>query len=156
MCEYCGCQNVDAIAQLTREHDVLRTVAREATEAAHAGDRSAANRAVVRLLELLSPHTEIEERGLFPAMATEFGPHVGSLQDDHRRLDNMLHDLAAAGDDEGWPRSLDSAVTELFEHILREQDGLFPASLSVLSTDDWEQLDNVRAEVVAREQVVHT
>src|SRR5690348_17613367 len=45
---------------------------------------------------------------------------------------------------------LRAAVGALFTHILREQDGLFPASLSVLRPQDWERLDAVRAEVDAR------
>ena len=150
MCEYCGCQTIEAIAELTREHDELRTVAREATDAARTADRAAATRAAARLLTLLRPHTEIEERGLFPAMAREFDAHVASLRDDHRRLEDTLSGVVAGPDDTGWPARLDAAVSELFGHILREQDGLFPASLSVLSAHDWDELDRIRAQVLAR------
>ena len=151
MCEYCGCQDVPAIAELTREHDELRAVAREAEAAARAGDHPAAARTATRLLGLLRPHTEIEERALFPAMAGEFAEHVASLESDHRRLEDTLTAVAAAGPgDAAWAPALHAAVRELFTHILREQDGLFPASLSVLRPDDWDRLDAVRAEVDAR------
>lgn len=152
MCEYCGCQDVEAIAALTREHDDLRAVARDATAAARAGDREAAARVAQQLLTLLHPHVEIEERGLFPAMATEFAEHIASLEDDHRRLDHVLAKIADPSvDDPGWAAELTAAVADLFGHILREQDGLFPATLSVLTPADWEKLDSVRADVTGQE-----
>ncbi|MEO6701758.1 MAG: hemerythrin domain-containing protein [Jatrophihabitantaceae bacterium] len=151
MCEYCGCQNVPAIAALTAEHDGLRGVAREAADAARCGDRTAAAGAARRLLTLLHPHTEIEERALFPAMAGEFADHVASLQDDHRRIEATLTLLAdPAAEAEGWAQDLEAALSELFTHILREQDGLFPSSLSVLTPADWDNLDEVRAQVTGR------
>lgn len=156
MCEYCGCQTIEAIAELTREHDEVRAVARDAAKAARAADRVAAERAAAQLLRLLRPHTEIEERGLFPAMAGEFATHVASLQDDHRRIEQTLLGVAAGGDDPGWPARLEAAVAELFAHILREQDGLFPATLSVLTPHDWDELDNVRAQVLARAPAADT
>ena len=45
----------------------------------------------------------VEERGLFPAMAGEFGAHVASLADDHRRIERVLGDLAAGDPADGWP-----------------------------------------------------
>lgn len=150
MCEYCGCQSVDAIAQLTREHDALRSLAREATDAAHAADRDRAARAAADLLTLLRPHTEIEERGLFPPMAADFAEYVASLRDEHRALEQTLAAVSATTGDADWAARLDAAMTDLFTHILREQDGLFPASLSVLTPSDWDALDDIRAQVVAR------
>jgi hypothetical protein len=37
----------------------------------------------------------------------------------------------------------------LFEHILKEQDGVFPAAMSVLTPRDWERLASVRAREAA-------
>jgi hemerythrin-like domain-containing protein len=151
MCEYCGCQEFAAIAQLTSEHDEIRAVARDASLASRADDRQAAAVAAARLLELLEPHTAVEERGLFAAMAGEFGEHVASLESDHRRIEAALEEIAAGPQLLlGWTKRLDAAVAELFEHILREQDGLFPAALSVLTPRQWDELDQVRVEVTAR------
>jgi hypothetical protein len=151
MCEYCGCQDVPAIATLTAEHDEIRAVAREATTAARNDDRAAAAQAAGQLLALLGPHVEIEERGLFPAMATEFADHVASLESEHRDLEQVLARIAdPTSQASGWAMDLMSAMGDLFGHILREQDGLFPASLSVLTPAQWDQLDNVRAEVTGR------
>lgn len=149
MCEYCGCQDIPAIAQLTDEHDEIRSVARDAVSASRSGDHCAATRATRRLLDMLAPHTEIEERGLFPAMAGEFVEHTATLIGEHRSLEAELGELASSPSPaDGWARRLDAAVGDLFNHILREQDGLFPASLSVLTSAQWDHLDDIRAEVV--------
>lgn len=151
MCEYCGCQDVPAIAALTAEHDEIRAVARDAARAARANDRGAAAAAASKLLELLGPHTAIEERALFPAMAGEFADHVESLVADHHRIDVALAGIAGRYELTDWVERLDAALAELFTHILREQDGLFPAALSVLTAEQWDALDEIRAEVTAGE-----
>lgn len=151
MCDYCGCQEVPAIAALTAEHDEIRAVARVAAAAARADDRAAAADAANTLLRLLTPHTQIEEQGLFPVMAGEFAEHVASLEDDHERIETALARVAEpSSDNPRWADELDAALAELFVHILREQDGLFPATLSVFAADDWENMDGVRARIVAQ------
>lgn len=157
MCEYCGCQDVLAIAALTSEHDDIRAVARNAACAARAGDRQAAAAAACQLLTLLEPHTEVEERGLFPAMAGEFAEHVASLEADHSRIGAALTGIADGSDRAaGWAGRLDAALGQLFNHILREQDGLFPAALSVLTPAQWDVLEQVRAEIASRDRVAVT
>jgi hypothetical protein len=144
MCEYCGCQSVPAIAELTAEHDRIREVARDLDAVAQRHDLPVATELAGRLLTLLAPHTAVEEQGLFPAMAGEFGAHVTSLTDDHRRIEQVLGDLAAGDPTDGWPLRVRAVVGELFDHILREQDGLFPAALSVLTPQQWDHLDGLR------------
>jgi hemerythrin-like domain-containing protein len=149
MCEYCGCQDVPAIAEFTAEHDRIREVARDLYEAAQREDLPVARSIARRLLGLLLPHTAIEERGLFPAMASEFGDHVASLESDHRRIEQTLRDVASPGQvPEAWAAQLRAVVGELFDHILREQDGLFPATLTLLTPQQWEDLGAVRRAVV--------
>ena len=148
MCEYCGCQAVPAIALLTSEHDEIRAVAHDAGQASRSHDHHGALVAARKLLDLLEPHTVIEERGLFPAMAAEFGEHTASLAGDHRRIEDALGIIGSSAEPaDGWTQRLDAALSELFEHILREQDGLFPAALSVLTPAQWDTLDAVRAEM---------
>jgi hemerythrin-like domain-containing protein len=84
MCEYCGCQDVPAIAQLTSEHDDIRAVGRDAARAGRTGDHPAAVVAAKRLLELLEPHTAVEERGLFPATLSVLSPQQWDALDDVR------------------------------------------------------------------------
>jgi hemerythrin-like domain-containing protein len=145
MCEYCGCDAIPVIAELIAEHDAIREVARSARQAAAAGDESAAQLAVARLVELLDPHTRVEELGLFPALADEFGDHTASLVGEHRALDKAFLEFRGDRCATGWERRLVAALDALFEHILRERDGLFPAALSTLSPDQWDALDEVRA-----------
>lgn len=149
MCEYCGCQEIPAIAALTAEHEELRSIAAEAVVATRGGDHGAAVAAIGRLAARLAPHTRIEEEGLFPAMAAEYGAHMASLIGEHRELEATLTILATAAHcDQSWVERLDGAVADLFNHILREQDGVFPAALASLAPEQWDRLDAVRAEVV--------
>ena len=54
---------------------------------------------------------------------------------------------AAAGppEDAAWPGRLAEALAELRGHIFKEQDGVFPAALASLRTEDWEAVEAARA-----------
>lgn len=159
MCEYCGCQAVTAIEALTEEHEQIRAVADDACRRADAADIEGARARVTEVLALLNPHTAIEERGLFPALAEEFGPAMSRLVHDHRELDAAFGALcggslsASEVDRQGWAQALVEAVRGLFEHILREQDGVFPAALSMLKSEHWDHLDQVRTELTGVPEV---
>lgn len=146
MCEYCGCQSVSAIAELTREHDLVVAMIGEVRTAHAAGDADRMAALARRIAAVLAPHTEVEESGLFPLLAGEFPDHVAALQDEHRRVDTVL---AAAStrtpSDPDWPRRLIETLDLLRDHILKEQDGVFPAALTTLSGADWDSVDAVRA-----------
>lgn len=148
MCEYCGCQALDAIAELTAEHDLVVELSRQARSALRDGDLDAAaerSRVVAAVLEL---HTAVEEGALFPAMAADFGDHVAALEAEHRLVESVLAESAeGTPSDPSWPERLDRALYLLREHILKEQDGVFPAALSHLDTAQWEALEAVRAAV---------
>jgi hypothetical protein len=47
--------------------------------------------------------------------------------------------------DQFWPRRLEQALVMLREHIIKEQDGVFPAALATLSAAQWDQVDAARA-----------
>ena len=79
MCEYCGCQDLVTIAELTAEHDVLVNLSGQACRALLAGDLDAAADLTRAMATVLAPHTSVEEEALFPAMAAEFGDHVHGL-----------------------------------------------------------------------------
>jgi hypothetical protein len=49
--------------------------------------------------------------------------------------------------DPAWPDRLLDALAVLRAHILKEQDGVFPAALAFLSTEQWEAVEAVRARV---------
>ncbi len=146
MCQYCGCQAIPAIKELTDEHDRALDHIREAEFAARALDAPAAQVAAAALVDLLAPHLAVEEQALFPALADEFPDHVRGLLADHEMIEQVLDEVARAGPPaDGWDTRLLSAMDLLRGHILREQDGVFPAALASLGPDEWDRLDEVRA-----------
>jgi len=100
------------------------------------------------LARILAPHTAVEEEALFPALAADFPGHVASLSDEHRRIEAVLGEARdGVPADPAWPRRLAGALHLLREHILKEQDGVFPAALAGLDGGAWEHLAAVRARV---------
>jgi hemerythrin-like domain-containing protein len=149
MCEYCGCQDIPAIAELTAEHDRLRELSRELVDACEACDLDAARDLAARMLTVLWPHTSVEEDGLFPALAAEFGDYLGTLQTEHRRIHAALENLFFVAPPAYWPENTIAALDLLFEHILKEQDGLFPAALATLDAHGWESVIAARQRATA-------
>lgn len=147
VCEYCGCQDVDVIAELTAEHDRLRNLGHDLAKAANVGDLVAARPLAAAMLEILEPHTAVEEDGLFPALATDFGAQLDQLVAEHRSIDAALTDVARGTPAASWRATTQLALAHLFDHILKEQDGVFPAALATLDPNDWERIATVRREL---------
>jgi hypothetical protein len=145
MCEYCGCQALDAIAELTREHDQVVDLIGAVRSAHTAQDVERMAVAARRIAVVLAPHTAVEEQGLFPPLADEFPDHVAGLTAQHRHIESVLDEAADdVPTDPTWPTRLLDALHLLREHILAEQDGVFPAALANLDTADWERIDAIR------------
>ncbi|MBX6356589.1 MAG: hemerythrin domain-containing protein [Micromonosporaceae bacterium] len=148
MCEYCGCQTLDPIDCLTREHDLVVGLIGELRQAHRAGDGPRMAQISRRIAAILAPHTRVEEDGLFPAFRTEFPDHIDALVAEHRRIESVLDEAAEQiPGDPTWPDRLLTTMDVLRDHILKEQDGVFPAALATLSTEDWEAVQRVRAQV---------
>jgi hemerythrin-like domain-containing protein len=146
VCDYCGCQDLDAIAELTAEHDVVVTLSGQVRRALRAGDLDLAADGVRAIVAVLGPHTAVEEGALFPAMVEDFGDHVAGLVDEHRRIEQVLAESAdRTPSDPSWPGRLERTLVMLREHIIKEQDGVFPAALATLSAVQWDQVDAARA-----------
>jgi hemerythrin-like domain-containing protein len=145
MCDYCGCQAIEAIADLTAEHDAVVTLIGTLRPAAAKGDLDAVAGYCRGIAAVLGPHTAVEEQGLFPAIAGEFPDHVRALEHEHRDIESVL-DEARSGvpADPTWLQRLLPALDVLRDHILKEQDGVFPAALATLDSEDWERLGTVR------------
>lgn len=148
MCEYCGCQQIAAIGELTREHDAVVDLIGQVRGAHRRGETAAMAEGARRIAALLAPHTAVEEQALFPALVDAFPGQITALQAEHRLIEPVLQQAAAgtpaAAD---WPQRLLETLDVLRRHILKEQDGVFPAALAELSTAQWEALDAVRAHV---------
>ncbi|OBH23616.1 hemerythrin HHE cation-binding protein [Mycobacterium sp. E342] len=150
MCEYCGCQAVAAIAELTREHDELVNLIGCARRAQAAGDVAGLAAVGRRMTRVLAPHTRVEEQGLFVALAAQFPDHVAALTAEHRHIEAVLAECAhGAPTDPTWPARLLEALRVLRDHILAEQDGVFPAALANLDPEDWDAIDAVRSGATA-------
>jgi hypothetical protein len=148
MCEYCGCQAVTAIDDLTREHDFVVNLIGD-VRAAHAATDTARMAELARqIAAILGPHTQVEERGLFPALAADFPDHITALTAEHRRIDAVLGEAVAGTPREPtWPGRLIDILNLLRTHILKEQDGVFPAALTYLDPADWDAIDAIRTKV---------
>ena len=149
MCEYCGCQDVEAIKQLTDEHDQIVEMMGAVRAADRRDDLPAMIALSAQLVAALRPHSRIEEEGLFPTMADVFPDHVAALEAEHRVIESVF---AAAGDgraaaDPTWRHRVQATLELLREHILKEQDGVFPAALATLTSDEWDTLDALRRTV---------
>lgn len=148
MCEYCGCQAVTAIGDLTREHDVVVNLIGAVRTARGAGDVAGMAALARRIGGVLDPHSRVEEAGLFPALAAEFPDHIAILEAEHRQIEAVLGEATAGTPaDPAWPDRLMETLRVLRHHILTEQDGVFPAALTTLRTADWEAVEAVRARV---------
>jgi hemerythrin-like domain-containing protein len=148
MCEYCGCQSLATIDELTREHDLVVNMIGEARAAQAASDTARMAGLARRITAVLGPHTEVEERGLFPALTADFPEHIAGLEAEHRRVEAALGEAAAGTpDDPAWPARFAGALMLLRQHILKEQDGVFPAALATLGAADWEAAEAVRSQV---------
>jgi hemerythrin-like domain-containing protein len=148
MCEYCGCQSVPAVELLTSEHDAVVNLIGEVQRARTAGDLDVTAEATRRINAVLGPHTRVEEDALFPPMADDFPDHVEALRVEHTLIEGVLAESAEGTPaDTEWPARLAAALHTLRDHILKEQDGLFPAALASLGPVEWEAVDEARRRV---------
>ncbi|KJE19755.1 hypothetical protein FF36_05954 [Frankia torreyi] len=147
MSEYCWCTATPAIEDLIREHDELVELSAEAREAYRRGDLESLIDCCARISTVLGPHTVVEERGLFPPMAAEFPEKIAILRGEHRRIEAVLAGAAdgTARTDPTWAALAVEMLTLLRRHIVKEQEGLFPAALAVLSNEQWDMLTAIRA-----------
>ena len=149
MCEYCGCQQIATIAELYREHDGVVTITGQIHSSLAAQRLEDVAAGCRQILAILAPHTVVEEEGLFPEMSQEFPDHIDALRSEHREIEKVLGEATdSVPDDPTWPDRLVGVLFLLREHILKEQDGVFPAALVALDSDQWERIEVVRARVV--------
>ncbi len=148
MCEYCGCQAVATIEELTREHDLVLSLLAEMRVARARADTARMAELARQVAAVLGPHTYVEEQGLFPALAADFPDHIAALRAEHRQVEGALGEASTGYPaDPAWPARLVVALETLRQHIFKEQDGVFPAALATLSTEQWEAAEAARARV---------
>ncbi|MFJ7159984.1 hemerythrin domain-containing protein [Streptomyces sp. NPDC101118] len=139
MCHYCGCRQIPLIKEFVAEHETVTDAAGDALRALDAGDPLRARELVSAMAVELLAHWQGEEEGLFRVMRDdpEYAEYIAALEREHRELAAFLErvDLARPEDVTGLRR----AVDELHHHIAKEEDGLFPASLTALTGEGWDR-----------------
>jgi len=138
MCHYCGCRDIPLIRDFIAEHERATNLGGDAARALDRGDLVRARALLDNMGGELRSRWQGEEDGLFAVLGRDelFAEHIGPLVGEHRELDQLLRtaDLSDPAD-QGRVRM---AVFELHEHIAKEEDGLFPASLIALDGDEWD------------------
>ncbi len=138
MCHYCGCREMPLIRDYIAEHERATNLGGDAVRAIDRGELARAGELLSAMGAELRSHWQGEENGLFAVMGGDelFAEHIRPLVREHRDLENLLGtvDMSDPGDQE----RVRTAVFELHEHIAKEEDGLFPASLTSLSGEEWD------------------
>jgi hemerythrin-like domain-containing protein len=137
MCEYCGCRQVEPIAELMDEHLDLLELLGDLRRAVLAGDTARADQLRQQLAGLLTDHTGREEAGVFAALRAqgEYVDEVDALEGEHIDLDRAFADLDLEAPD--VLTVLDRAERDLTEHIDRENLGIFPVAVVTLGATGW-------------------
>ena len=132
MCHYCGCREMPLIRDYIAEHERATNLGGDAVRAIDRGELARAGELLSAMGTELRSHWQGEENGLFAVMGRDelVAEHIRPLVREHRDLESLLAtvDLSDPGDQE----RIRTAVFELHEHIAKEEDGLFPASLTSL------------------------
>jgi iron-sulfur cluster repair protein YtfE (RIC family) len=138
MCHYCGCRQMPLIRDFVAEHERATTLGGDAVRALDHLELEQARGLLAQMLDELLRHWRGEEGGLFTVMSKEqeYADYIAPLVVEHRELEELLTtvDLTRPADRDRVRR----AVAELEEHISKEEDGLFPASLIALNGAEWD------------------
>ena len=143
MCDHCGCRQ-GSIQELMDQHESITAISDVIRRCIKDGDQWGAHTRLDDLLTILRPHVQWEEAGLFTRMAAQgdFSEHVAALEAEHASLYAQVEAADTAGSD--WAAVVLEMLTDLDEHIYRENFGLFPGAISVLEADDWDAIEAAR------------
>lgn len=138
MCHYCGCRDMPLLRDYVAEHERVVNLGGAAVRALDRGDRGRAGELLAAMGEELASHWQGEENGLFTAMRRDelYSQHIAPLIREHRELATLLQSADLSHPDD--QNRVRQAVDDLHEHIAKEEDGLFPASLTALGGEDWD------------------
>ncbi|MFE3320317.1 hemerythrin domain-containing protein [Nocardia sp. NPDC059195] len=137
------------IKEFIAEHEAVYNLSGDIRRALERGELTDAKRDLVQLQHQLVDHWAGEEQGFFAVMRDdpECVTYIEALEAEHREMTVVLA-TADLADPEGREQVLASLAT-LWPHIEKEEDGLFPMSLTTLSGEQWD------AAIAAWEQVHH-
>jgi iron-sulfur cluster repair protein YtfE (RIC family) len=127
------------IRDYVAEHERASDLGDHAIRAVEQGDLGAAEQFIEAMARELGRHWKGEENGLFRVMATreeQYADYVAPLIVEHRELAELL--AAVDVSDPADQQRLRVAFEQLTEHISKEEDGLFPASVVTMGGADWD------------------
>ena len=139
MCHYCGCRQIPLIRDYIAEHDQVIDLGGRAMRALGHSDVEAATTLVAQMRTELRSHWQGEENGVFAVMVAQdqmYADYVEPLIQEHRELEDFLATIDLTREDHR--ARLRREMDDLGEHITREEDGLFPATLVSLSGPEWD------------------
>ena len=138
MCSGCGCQSITVIKLLTLQHEEIINKLGQARRAAERNDLATAQGFAYELANLLNPHSAFEERGLFAALKLddEFVEPLEKLTLEHKEINGLVGRLI-----EGDISVVGYLDTLLRNHISNEENGIFPASVSTIDGELWDQIE---------------
>ena len=139
MCHYCGCRDTPLLRDYIAEHERATNLGGDAVRALDRAEHARARELLAAMGTELRSHWQGEENGIFAVMGREelYAEHIGPLVREHRELEELLQTVDL--EDAGGRDSVRKAVFDLHEHIAKEEDGLFPASLTALGGADWDE-----------------
>lgn len=156
MCQYCGCRDILTVGLLTEDHVEIQNYCGDTKRAVEAGDFAKAAQLARKLEAILRIHNAVEEQALYLSIGKheEFAEQTGRLFDEHDELDDIIAE-AISFDDAGRPQDMDwakvlAAYDTLYEHIIAEENGLFPAAAINFDPADWERCERMREEAEAK------
>jgi len=144
MCEYCGCRQIEPLAELMDEHLALLDVSGDIRRRLVHRDRDRAMELLAHIGGLLDRHVRREEAGVFTALRQtgEFTDEVDDLRAEHRDFEQQIAELDKDADDFG--ARVDTFLTDLSRHMDREDLGIFPVSTVTLHASGWDLVTDVR------------
>lgn len=139
MCQYCGCREMPLLRDYIAEHERAMNHGGSAVRALDRGEIDRARELLAAMADELRSHWRGEENGLFAVLATDalFAEHIAPLVREHRELEELLQAVDLSDPDDR--DQIRKAVFDLHEHVAKEEDGLFPASLTTLDGDQWDE-----------------
>jgi hemerythrin-like domain-containing protein len=146
MCEYCGCRQIEPLAELMDEHLALLDEASDIETALGQRDHDRAVELLRALATRLDRHVRREEDGVFTAMKEtgEFVDEVLDLEQEHHDFDAQIAALDPAAAD--FADRIRSLFAHLSDHIDREDLGIFPVSVVTLGARGWDTIARVHDE----------
>ncbi|HTM84312.1 MAG TPA: hemerythrin domain-containing protein [Mycobacterium sp.] len=138
MCQYCGCRDIPLLRDYIAEHERVINLGGGAVRAIDIGDLDRARTLLVEMAAELTTHWQGEENGIFRVMAREdmYAEYIAPLVREHRELAELLDTVDIANP--GHQEAIRDAVFDLYEHISKEEDGIFPAALTTLDGEEWD------------------